>query len=87
METISSNEWRANIFFHLCDSRKIQKWWFNNTWPLEGNQNADVALGENEFDTPGLDAQKATVLRGIEGRNVAFFYFFIFKAQSLDNRM
>lgn len=24
-------------------------------WPFEGNHYADVALGENEFDTPGVE--------------------------------
>ena len=27
----------------------------NYIWPFEGNLEADVAPGENEFDTPGLD--------------------------------
>jgi len=25
-------------------------------WPFEGNENADMALSENEFDTPALNA-------------------------------
>ena len=27
----------------------------NYIWPFEGNREADVAPGENEFDTPALD--------------------------------
>ena len=27
-------------------------------WPFEGNREADVAPGENEFDTPGLEIRR-----------------------------
>ena len=32
--------------------------------PFEGNREADVALGENEFDTPVLDSLFSRMLLG-----------------------
>lgn len=58
------------IFFHLCYICKLQlytqKWWFNNMWSFEGNNDTHVALAENEFDTSVLeDLQVLNVLRSL----------------------
>ena len=37
-------------------SSKNYKVYFQFSWPFEANHTANVALGENEFDTPIVDA-------------------------------
>jgi hypothetical protein len=36
-------------------------------WPFEGNHYADVAPGENEFDTPGLEGPGCLGVLGVWG--------------------
>jgi len=38
--------------FHIMFGKFIQR--FRYTGPLRGGRDADVALGENEFETPGF---------------------------------
>ena len=40
----------------LTTPYQLRSW--DYIWPFEGNLEADVAAGENEFDTPGLDARR-----------------------------
>lgn len=39
----------------ICNLELHVQMSFNIKWLFEGNHNADVALGENEFGTPGWD--------------------------------
>lgn len=60
----------SNICFHLCDCYKLiihPVSVFTNLWPFHGNQNVDVALGENEFHTAVLDHSEMSCAKLFKG--------------------
>ena len=54
---------------------------YSYTQPFEGNREADVAPGENEFDTPGLEP--TLELSDLEDTKILFVCFLKYKMNTI----